>query len=111
MLPPLHYSPPLCISLHSQTLTHSPFSRFHSRTTRAHARRYWSPDNIYATQNGGDYAFIVEPGFAIPTDEKLWVDLIKNATVNGMVTYEQGTSNNTMRTGPAAPDVCTRRSS
>ena len=57
--------------------------------TTGHAR-YWSPDNIYAIQNGGDYSFIVEPGYAIPTDEKLWDDLIQNATLNGMVTYEQG---------------------
>lgn len=51
--------------------------------------RYWSPDNIYATKNGGDYAYIIENGFAIPTDERLWDDLMHNATLNGMVTYEQ----------------------
>ena len=38
--------------------------------------RYWATDNIYAKQNGGDYDFIVEKSYAIPTEQKLWDDLI-----------------------------------
>ena len=51
--------------------------------------RYWAPDNIYAKQNGGDYEFIVETDYAIPVEQRLWDDLIKNATDWGLVTYEQ----------------------
>ena len=51
--------------------------------------RYWATDNIYAKQNGGEYEFIVEDKYAIPTDQKLWDDLMANATHWGMETYEQ----------------------
>ena len=34
--------------------------------------RYWAPDNVYATQNGGEYPFIVEPGYAIPGRVACW---------------------------------------
>ena len=51
--------------------------------------RYWSTDNIYAKQNGGTYDFIVEgtEGYAIPTDQQLWDDLMANASKTGMETY------------------------
>lgn len=51
--------------------------------------RYWATDNIYAKQNGGTYDFIVEQseGYAIPTDQQLWDDLMANATLTGMETY------------------------
>jgi hypothetical protein len=51
--------------------------------------RFWATDNIYARQNGGDYGFIVEDKYAIPTDQELWDDLMDNATHWGMETYEQ----------------------
>jgi hypothetical protein len=38
--------------------------------------RYWSPLNIYATQNGGKYNFHVEAEYAIPDDSQFWVDLM-----------------------------------
>jgi hypothetical protein len=53
--------------------------------------RYWAADNVYATQNGGDYEFIVEPGaqMAIPLSQRFWDDLLRNATQWGMNVYEQ----------------------
>ena len=46
--------------------------------------RYWSDDNVYATQNGGKYEFVIDrsPGskMAIPTQQKLWDDLMTNKT-------------------------------
>ena len=39
--------------------------------------RYWSTDNVYASQNGGIYHFIIENDTkrALPQDNKFWVDL------------------------------------
>ena len=39
--------------------------------------RYWATDNVYATQNGGSYNFIVENGTkrALPQDDNFWMDL------------------------------------
>jgi hypothetical protein len=53
--------------------------------------RYWAADNVYASQNGGDYAFIVEAGaqMAIPLEQRFWDDLLFNATQWGMTVYEQ----------------------
>jgi hypothetical protein len=42
---------------------------------------FWAVDNVYATQNGGDYDFVVEkkgaePSFrnyAWPTEQRFWV--------------------------------------
>ena len=51
--------------------------------------RYWAADNVYATQNGGSYEFIVEGSYAIPTEQRLWDDLLANGTSWGMRTYEQ----------------------
>ena len=39
--------------------------------------RYWATDNVYATQNGGSYNFIVENDTkrALPQDNSFWKDL------------------------------------
>lgn len=49
--------------------------------------RYFSSDNVYAKQNGGDYQFYVDaPGspaggqMALPTEQRFWNDLLNNAT-------------------------------
>ena len=34
--------------------------------------RYWSPQNIYAKENGGDYEFIVEDAYALPLEDRFW---------------------------------------
>jgi hypothetical protein len=47
--------------------------------------RYWATDNIYATQNGGEYNFIVEEDYAIPTEQKLWDDLMVQHETPGHV--------------------------
>lgn len=49
----------------------------------------WSADNVYAKQNGGAYDFIVESKLAIPNEQRLWDDLMMNASKWGMVVYEQ----------------------
>lgn len=55
--------------------------------------RFWADNNVYATQNGGDYQFIIERqssgGLAIPVEQRFWDDLIRNATVWGLRVYEQ----------------------
>ena len=55
--------------------------------------RMWADDNIYATQNGGKYKFIVEPSkkLAIPDEQALWDDLMSNKTEHGIPlhVYEQ----------------------
>ena len=44
--------------------------------------RYWATDNVYATQNGGSYNFIVENDTkrALPQDNNFWVDLFSGMT-------------------------------
>ncbi|KAK7102304.1 hypothetical protein V1264_020541 [Littorina saxatilis] len=53
--------------------------------------RFWSNDTVYATQNGGQYNFIVESstGKAVPNDQRFWNDLMRNASAWGLLTYEQ----------------------
>eukprot|EP00659_Diplonema_papillatum_P007521 gene7521-11520_t len=55
--------------------------------------RYWSSNTDYAKQNGGKYNFLVEPnsqsGVAIPQDQEFWDDLLAEAKVWGLATYEQ----------------------
>ena len=51
--------------------------------------RYWSGETVYAKQNGGDYEFILEEDLAIPTEQRFWDDLLRNASVWGMKVYEQ----------------------
>ena len=51
--------------------------------------RYWSSENVYAKQNGGQYDFIVETERAIPIEQSFWNDLIENSTKWGLVVYEQ----------------------
>jgi len=45
----------------------------------------WSSDNIYSKANGGMYDFITEAPLAIPNDQRLWDDLMANASEWGMV--------------------------
>ena len=53
----------------------------------------WADNNVYATQNGGKYKFLVEPDvkLAIPDDQSLWDDLMSNKTEHGipLSVYEQ----------------------
>lgn len=53
--------------------------------------RYWSPDNIYASQNGGDFNFQVDPVHlgAVPDDPTFWQKLFQNAKSWGLSVYEQ----------------------
>jgi hypothetical protein len=59
--------------------------------------RYWAIDNIYATQNGGDYGFDIEKtgegegfkNFAWPTEQRFWDDLMYNSSQWGLFMYEQ----------------------
>merc|ERR1712150_90169 len=54
--------------------------------------RYWSPETVYAKENGGQYNFIIEPKNqkAIPMDQHFWDDLLSNASKNwGLAVYEQ----------------------
>ncbi|KAJ8045291.1 hypothetical protein HOLleu_08272 [Holothuria leucospilota] len=47
-------------------------------TPLAAHNRYWSPDNVYAKENGGKYDFIIEESIAIPNDTNFWCDFFKN---------------------------------
>ncbi|KAK6196067.1 hypothetical protein SNE40_001362 [Patella caerulea] len=51
--------------------------------------RWWSPNNTYAKQNGGQFDFIVEKAKAVPTDESFWNYLFDNAKRWGLILYEQ----------------------
>ena len=51
--------------------------------------RYWSSENVYAKQNGGQYDFVVEEERSIPIEQKFWNDLIENSTKWGLTVYEQ----------------------
>lgn len=51
--------------------------------------RYWDSQNIYARQNGGDYDFLVEGTYALPLEERFWVDLLQNASTKNVAVYEQ----------------------
>jgi hypothetical protein len=54
--------------------------------------RYWATDNVYATVNGGGYAFITEAASqrALPDDPNFWPDLFSNNSDWGLAVYEQG---------------------
>jgi hypothetical protein len=51
--------------------------------------RYWDPQTIYATQNGGKFDFIIEPAHkrAIPTQRAFWDYLMTSSKAWGMVVY------------------------
>ncbi len=49
--------------------------------------RYWSSENVYAKQNGGQYDFIVETERAVPIEQTFWNDLIENSTKWGLTVY------------------------
>ena len=53
--------------------------------------RYWSDATPYARQNGGRYAFVVEPENhkAIPTSQAFWDDLMAASAAWGLGVYEQ----------------------
>jgi hypothetical protein len=51
--------------------------------------RFWSPNTTYATKNGGNYNFILEEQFALPTEQKFWDDLLSTAAAWGVRIYEQ----------------------
>ena len=49
--------------------------------------RYWATDNVYATQNGGSYNFIVENNTkrALPQDDRFWNDLFSGMNKKSFV--------------------------
>ena len=51
--------------------------------------RWWAPETDYATQNGGQYAFVIENDFGLPTEQRFWDDLMRNSSVWGLRVYEQ----------------------
>lgn len=55
--------------------------------------KYWAYDNVYATDNGGDYEFlqdVTEPQGAVPVDGGFWGDLLSDGALNwGLRVYEQ----------------------
>lgn len=59
--------------------------------------RFWAIDNVYATQNGGDYDFVVEKksenpqynNYAWPMEQRFWNDLLYNSSKWGLFMYEQ----------------------
>ncbi len=53
--------------------------------------KYWDIKVEYATDNGGNYNFILDPFTqrSLPNDQTFWMDLFSNATKWGLKTYEQ----------------------
>ena len=53
--------------------------------------RWWSAENVYAEDNGGAYAFVVDRarGGAVPAAEAFWDALFLNASDWGLRVYEQ----------------------
>ncbi len=53
--------------------------------------RYWATDNVYASANGGPYAFVLEEANkrALPDDPLFWGHLFGNNTDWGLAVYEQ----------------------
>jgi hypothetical protein len=53
--------------------------------------RFWAADTTYATRNGGDYSFLVDEqsGFALPSSQRFWDDLLRNSSLWGLRVYEQ----------------------
>lgn len=49
--------------------------------------RMWSSDNVYATQNGGQYKWYLEGKEGVPLEQRFWNDLLANATAWGMYVY------------------------
>lgn len=56
--------------------------------TMAH-NRYWSTENVYAKQNGGDFEFIIEEHGALPVDDTFWDFFFDQAKRWGLDVYEQ----------------------
>ena len=104
----------------------------HGHILQTH-NRWWAPDNVYAKQNGGEYDFIIEPDgveihgpitiegpngrpieildgysykkgpFAIPNDDKFWIDFFKDVKTWGVNSYLQDRYNRTVRLEPSKP--------
>ena len=58
--------------------------------------RFWAVDNVYASQNGGGYEFVVEKkgdedgrNYAWPMEQRFWDDLLYNSSKWGLFMYEQ----------------------
>ncbi|CAG0889291.1 unnamed protein product [Cyprideis torosa] len=53
--------------------------------------RWFSPETTYASQNGGKYDFVIEKENykAITADQRFWEDLLTDAPLWGLTTYEQ----------------------
>ena len=51
--------------------------------------RWWAPETDYARQNGGQYDFVIQNNFGLPTEQRFWDDLIRNSSVWGLRVYEQ----------------------
>jgi hypothetical protein len=69
-------------------------SRLHRTTNwgmQAH-NRYWSDQNIYAKQNGGDYEFLIQNGSgAVPITQRFWDDFFAQSKeiIANLEVYEQ----------------------
>lgn len=53
--------------------------------------RYWSGHAVYATENGGDYLFLIdgETGFSLPLEQAFWDDFLSRKSSWGLRVYEQ----------------------
>ena len=51
--------------------------------------RWWAPETDYAKQNGGQYDFVFGNNYGLPTEQRFWDDLMRNASVWGLRVYEQ----------------------
>ena len=53
--------------------------------------RYWAPDNVYSTDNGGNYRFLTEKENmrALPADPAFWKDFFHSTGSWGLEVYEQ----------------------
>lgn len=73
----------------------------------AHSR-VWSSNVTYASQNGGQYNFLIDHQNlkSLPDDQKFWDDLFLNASKWGLETYEQDwLITQTMQFTPTLTDV------
>lgn len=51
--------------------------------------RFWSRDTTYAKANGGQFDFIIQGDYAVPTNQSFWDFLMATSAQWGLVVYEQ----------------------
>ena len=60
------------------------------RTPIVAHNRFWSNNTDYAKQNGGQYTFLVDGAYAMPTEYSFWLDLMTTAETEwNLLVYEQ----------------------